>query len=297
WVVGSGFVVRSDGLILTNEHVVHGASRIRVVLPGGRSYRARLRASDVRGDLAVLQIEAHDLPVAVLGDASKLHQGQWALALGNPYGLGGDGQAAMSVGIISAVNRSLPGLGGPEDRYYVGMIQTTAQISPGHSGGPLLNLDGEVIGINTAISSRGRGSEHLGFALPISPAVRARIERLLRGEPVVYGYLGVWATTVPSRGDLRGLGHGAAVWKVEPDSPADQAGLQPGDVILRLNDVDVRDADHLVQLVGQSTPSETVGLEVLRGRRRIHLRAAIAQRRRSAARRRGGAWQGATVAD
>jgi serine protease Do len=256
--VGSGIVIDSGGLILTNEHVVHGAepANIVCVLSSGEQYTVRWINADPRSDLAVLRINAKNLPPARLGDIKNVKQGHFAIVLGNPYGSAtdSDGSPAMSFGIVSALGRQLtPQLDPTDNRYYGNLIQTDARINPGNSGGPLLNINGEVIGINTAVSTRGGGSQGIGFAIPIDQRVKDIIQSLRRGEAIEYGFLGV---RLQGPGSSRGPrlvpanGSGAAVIDVLPDSPAARANLQPGDLITRFGDETVDHSDELIRLVG-----------------------------------------------
>jgi len=282
WGAGSGVIIRSDGLILTNEHVIAGAREITVVLPGGQRYPARVRATYRRGDLAVIEIDADDLPPATLGDADWLRRGQWAMALGNPYGLSMDGQATVSIGVVGAVQRSLPELGRLHERSYDNMIQTTAHMNLGHSGGPLVDMYGRVVGINTAIFSRTGLSEGVGFAIPMSRPVKAVVSRLLAGESIEDGYLGVWASAVPPR-DARILqlppDQGVRIWRIERDSPAEHAGLRSGDIILTYHGTPVQSGEHLSRLVCQTAPGMVVNLETFRDRRRVGVQVEICPHR------------------
>lgn len=282
WGAGSGVVVRADGLILTNEHVIHDAQQITVVLPGGIQYPARVKASDRRNDLAIIKIDADGLPVARLGDAATLRVGQWVVALGNPYGLGLDGQPSVSVGVVSALGRSLPTLSVTQGRSYTNMIQTTADINPGHSGGPLVDIEGRVVGLNTAVFTRTGLSEGVGFAIPINQRTKSLVARLTAGDQPACGYLGIWATAVtPNQARLTGLppGGGVRVWRVESDSPAHRAGLRAGDIILRFNQAAVGNGEQLSRLVYQAIPGSSVALETLRADCRQSLHVNVGRRR------------------
>ena len=282
WGAGSGFIIRSDGLILTNEHVIAGAREITVVLPGGQHHPARVRATYRRGDLAVIAIDPDGLPPATLGDADWVRRGQWTMALGNPYGLSMDGQATVSIGVVGAVQRSLPELGRLHGRCYDNMIQTTADMNLGHSGGPLVDMYGRVVGINTAIFSRTGLSESVGFAIPMSRPIKAVVSRLLAGESIEDGYLGVWASAVPPR-DAKMLqlppDQGVRIWRVEHDSPAEHAGLRSGDIILTYHGTPVESGEHLARLVCQTAPGMVVNLETLRDRRRVRVQVEICPHR------------------
>ncbi len=251
---GSGVVIREDGMILTNDHVVRGAERITVVLHDGSSHEVTDVRSDPRSDLAIVQIEADGLQPARLGDLSEVRQGHWAFTLGNPFGLAADGGVVMSHGIVSAIGRKLQ-LDPGDARYYGNLIQTSAAVNPGNSGGPLVNIDGEVIGITTAISTRTGANEGVGFAIPMEARTKGIINKLLRGEPVEYGYLGV-ITATPPQATLRTLtgapARGATIERVEPNTPAQRVGLSSGDLICEFDGVVVEDADHLARLVGSA---------------------------------------------
>jgi len=179
--LGSGFIIHQQGYILTNQHVIQDADRITVTLPDGRRFDAEVKASDIRSDLAIIKIDARDLPGVKLGDSDQVKIGQWAIAIGNPYGFAvGSAEPTITAGIISALNRSLPQQR-HEKRSYVDLIQTDAAINPGNSGGPLVNLKGEVIGINVAIFSPSGGNIGIGFAIPINKANEV-LARLIAGE-------------------------------------------------------------------------------------------------------------------
>jgi len=275
--VGTGIIIRSDGLILTNEHVIHRADpeNITCTLAGGEVYAVRSITSDPRSDLAVLRIDARDLEVVKLGDAGTVQQGHFAIVMGNPFGsaTGARGKPAMSFGIISALGRPLTRQLDPHgDRYYGNLIQTDARINPGNSGGPLLNIKGEVIGIATAISTRSGGSDGVGFAIAMDRRIKGIIAQLARGEEVEYGFLGV-QLNFPSPEDRRLAGtpdsRGALVSGVHPDTPAHAAGLQPGDIIAEFDGQPVTDYDHLIRLVGAARVGTEVPLVLYRRRERM----------------------------
>ena len=229
--LGSGFIVRDDGAILTNAHVVAGATRISVALRDGKSYPARLIGLDETNDLAVLKIDARNLPVAPLGSSSNLMIGEWAIAIGNPYGfILANTEPSVTVGVVSGTGRNLAaqseGAG-----VYVDMIQTDASINPGNSGGPLVNAAGEVIGVNSSIFSPSGGSVGIGFAIPINRARRVAEDLLAHGR-VRRPWVGIQPQL--SRSSLAsGSNGGVVVSSVVPGSPADKAGIRSGDVILR----------------------------------------------------------------
>lgn len=267
-VNGSGVVIQADGKILTNEHVVQGARSIEVIFFDGRKAPGRVVASDPRSDMAIVQATASGLTPIPLCDWSRVARGQWAVALGNPFGLAADGQSSASVGIIANLDRRLPGLGEADDRLYTDMIQTSAAINPGNSGGALLNLNGELIGLVTAMHAHGVADEGIGFAIPLSPVRRQIVERLARGESIEYGYLGLSVRSGGSelrRAATADAAGGVWVERIEPGGPAAQADLREGDRILRYASVDVRDAGHMAALVGHTPVGTRVTLDIQRG--------------------------------
>ena len=271
--LGSGVLVRQDGdtvYVLTNNHVVGDADEISVALHDGRQFKAQLVGSDPRTDLALVSFESQEeVPLADLGDSSDLEVGDWVLAVGNPYGF----EATVTAGIVSALGRRAQGAA-PVARF-TDYIQTDAAINPGNSGGALLNIDGEVVGINTWIASQSGGSVGLGFAVPVSIARRAVNDFIEKGR-VVYGWLGVIVgtpdpDTYPElRSDMRlGERTGAFVLNVVQDSPAVQAGLLPGDLITRMDGEDLADQNELTTMIGNLEPGTGVRFQVVRyGRER-----------------------------
>lgn len=222
---GSGFLVRADGYVITNDHVIVGAEQIRVSLADGRDFPAELVGSDPMVDVAVLKIEGADLPVATLGTSEGLLIGEWALAVGNPLAnFMADAEPTVTAGVISAVNRSLVP-GSNDEAFYLGMIQTDASVNPGNSGGPLVNALGEVIGVNSSIFSRGGGSEGLGFAIPIDRALRVAEDLITSGE-IRRAWLGV--DVEASEQDVWGRTSGVVVSRVAEGSPAERAGVSVG---------------------------------------------------------------------
>ena len=261
-VNGSGVVLQADGLILTNEHVVQSASSIEVVLSNGTRCAATRVGADRRSDLAVLHIARTDLTAARFCDWAGVHRGQWVVALGNPYGIGGDGQACVSVGTLANLGRHLPGLGAADDRLYTNMIQTTAAIHPGNSGGPLFNLRGEVVGIVTAVYTRTVDDAGLGFAIALTPDKTALIERLARGEQIDYGYLGL---AVRDTTDMQSADqHGALVTAIEPNGPAAAAGVQAADLITMFGRAPIASASDLAERIGATPAGQQVALTLWR---------------------------------
>jgi Do/DeqQ family serine protease len=260
--LGSGFIISADGHILTNEHVVRGGEQVTVKLSDQRTFAARIIGIDPRTDVAVLKIDAPEaLPMVVLGDSDALDVGQWALAIGNPFGL----DRTLTVGIISATGRANLGIEDYED-----FIQTDASINPGNSGGPLLNIYGEVVGINTAIVAAGQG---IGFAIPINLA-RLIAQQLIETGQVTRGWLGVSIQPLtPELAESFGLDklNGALINQVLPGSPAEKAGVQRGDILMSLDGREVRGVRELQLMVASTPVGKTVQLEVVRGGKRLQL--------------------------
>jgi serine protease Do len=257
--LGSGFVIDAQGHVVTNAHVIDGADVVKVKLADDREYRAKVVGKDTRLDVAVLSLESppRDLPVAALGASDPLRVGEYVVAIGNPFGLGD----TVTMGIVSAKGRTIGA--GPYDDF----IQTDASINPGNSGGPLFNLRGQVVGINTAINPQGKG---IGFAIPID-AVRDVLPQLLASGKVARGRLGVVIQGMDE--DLaRALGmdraRGALVESVEPGSPAEKAGVRPGDVIVALDGQDVPRSEDLPRMVARHPPGTAVKVTLLRDRQR-----------------------------
>ncbi len=270
--LGSGVIIDKGGYILTNEHVIDRADKIKVKLSDGREFRAKVVGKDVRSDLAVIKINAHNLPVAELGDSDALKTGQWVEAIGNPFGFAIESpQPTVTVGVISALDRDLPGLGAREGRNYSGMIQTDAAINPGNSGGPLVDMEGKVIGINTAIITTSGGYQGIGFAIPINKA-KSILRRLIKGEKIAYGWLGVSIQNLNQNlQEYFGLKEreGVIVVKVFESSPAAKAGIKEGDVILEFNHKKIKRVSQLVNIVGDMPPGSKAEVVVLRkGQRR-----------------------------
>jgi serine protease Do len=262
--IGSGFLTRADGVIITNAHVVAGATRISVALRDGTTFPAKLVGADELNDIAVLKIEATGLPVAPLGASGDLLVGEWAIAIGNPFGfLLGNTEPSVTTGVISAVGRNLIGRaeGGGA---YLDMIQTDASINPGNSGGPLVNALGEVIGVNSSIYSPSGGSIGLGFAIPINRARRIADDLLAHGT-VRRPWIGI-KLQLPRGGDPRALLQaGATVATVVPNSPAARAGIAPGDQILSAGGRGIRNPFDWEALLLELRVGEAVPMVVRRG--------------------------------
>jgi serine protease Do len=265
--LGSGFIVRADGVILTNAHVVRDATHVTVTLADHHEYRAKVLGIDTATDVAVLKIDANNLPVVHLGNANQLEVGDYVLAIGAPYGL----EESATAGIVSAKGRSLP------DNSYVPFIQTDVAVNPGNSGGPLFDEHGYVIGINSQIYSNTGGFEGVSFAIPINVAVHDE-QQILKTGKVEHALLGV--TVQPVNAALAGSfklasPQGALVSKVEPNSAASRAGIEPGDVILKFDGQPVSDSGSLSALVGMSEPGKSVALDVWRGGKPLTLNATL----------------------
>lgn len=230
--LGSGFIVRGDGVIVTNAHVVANAQKISVMMRDGTVYPARVLGTDETNDIAVLRIDAKGLPVATLGNSSAVLIGEWAIAIGNPYGFVlGNPEPTVTAGVISGVGRNLLARGEGSGAY-LDMIQTDASINPGNSGGPLVNADGEVIGVNSSIYTPSGGSVGIGFAIPINRVERV-VEDLIAHHTVRRPWVGVRLRYPRSDNVREAIASGAVVANVTPGSPAARAGIQPGDVILQ----------------------------------------------------------------
>ena len=274
--LGTGFILRADGVIVTNAHVVAGATYISVMLRDGTTYPARMIGTDETNDLAVIRVEAAGLPVAPLGDSDNLLVGEWAIAIGNPYGfMLGNSEPSVTAGVISGVGRNLVARGEGPSAYF-DMIQTDASINPGNSGGPLVSADGEVIGVNSSIySTSGGGSIGLGFAIPINRARRVADDLLTHGR-VRRPWIGVQLEAPRTQNPRDLIARGALIAAVSPGSPAQRAGIRPGDLILRSRTRAIRnrfdwDAALLDLRVGEQVP-----LVVRRGGAEVPLTVTIA---------------------
>jgi len=253
--VGSGFILTADGYVMTNAHVVEGADEVIVTLTDKREFKAKIVGSDKRTDVAVVKIDAQDLPAVKIGDVERVKVGEWVMAIGSPFGL----ENTVTAGIVSAKQR--------DTGDYLPAIQTDVAINPGNSGGPLLNLRGEVIGINSQIYSRSGGFMGISFAIPIDEAVRVS-EQLRANGRVTRGRIGVQIGPVPKDvAESLGLdsrGGGALVSAVEPDSPAAKAGLEPGDIITHFDGRAIERVGDLPRLVGGTKPGTRSTVTVFR---------------------------------
>lgn len=264
---GSGFIIDGTGVILTNAHVVAQADKVVVTLKDGREFEGKVQGADKVTDLAVVKIEARELPVAPLGDSSQVQVGDWAIAVGNPLGL----DNTVTLGIISTLQRSSGQVGIPDKR--LDFIQTDAAINPGNSGGPLLNQQGEVIGINTAIRPDAMG---IGFAIPVNKAKEISTQLLTNGK-VSHPYIGIRMVTLtpelakqnnndPNSPLMLPEINGVLVMQVLPDTPAATAGIRRGDVVVEIDGKTITSADQLQRLVENSGVNQALQLKVRRGR-------------------------------
>lgn len=263
---GSGFIIDRSGVILTNSHVVNGADKVTVTLKDGRIFEGKVRGADEVTDLAVVKIDGSSLPIASLGNSDQIQVGDWAIAVGNPLGL----DNTVTLGIISTLKRSSAQVGIPDKR--LDFIQTDAAINPGNSGGPLVNDQGEVIGINTAIRADAMG---IGFAIPINKA-KAIKDQLAKGERIVHPYLGVQMTMLtpelarqnnsdPNSAFMVPEVNGVVVVRVLPNTPAAKAGLRRGDVITQIDEQAITTAEQLQTIVENSRLGQTLQVKVQRG--------------------------------
>jgi serine protease Do len=270
--MGSGFIISDDGYVLTNNHVVDSADEVNVRLFDKRELKAEVVGVDPLSDLALLKIDATGLPTLRLAKNDSLKVGQWVVAIGSPFGL----DYSASAGIVSAMGRSIHA----NDSQYVPFIQTDVAINPGNSGGPLFNLKGEVVGINSQIYSRSGGSNGLSFSIPADVAAEV-VAQLMDDGRVERGWLGVAISDV-SRDVAISFGLskpiGALVNDVEPDSPAEAAGLKPSDIIIAFQDEPVADSGVLPQLVGRMAPGTKVDVTVMRGGKKQTLQVTLGER-------------------
>jgi serine protease DegS len=269
--LGSGVLISRQGYLLTNNHVIDGADEIQVLLADGRSTRATVVGTDADTDVAVLHIEADDLPAIIIGDSQNLRVGDVTLAIGNPFGVG----QTVTFGIISATGRDRLGINAYEE-----FIQTDAAINPGNSGGALINARGELIGINSAIYSRSGGSQGIGFAIPISLAKGIMTQIIEQGH-VVRGWLGIEAQDLTPQLaeslDISGV-QGVLIAGVLRDGPADNAGIEPGDVITSVNGVEMTDAREAMKAISSQRPDTLIELAGIRQGQSFDLKARVIQR-------------------
>jgi len=253
---GSGVIFSKEGYILTNEHVIHEAREINVVLPDGKEFKGKLIGSDPSVDLAVVKVTAKNLPLAKLGNSDKLRPGEFCIAIGNPFGL----QNTLTFGVISAMGRDI---GAAPEEILENLIQTQAPINPGNSGGPLINLEGEVIGINTAIIPYAQG---IGFAIPINTA-KEIIDELISYGRVIRPWLGIYSLCVTPQVKERfnlSVDSGCYIVEVVPQSPAEKGGIKEGDVIVKVNDQDIKTINDFKQIIKTKKVGEEITLLILR---------------------------------
>ncbi|MFH1458285.1 MAG: Do family serine endopeptidase [Candidatus Omnitrophota bacterium] len=278
--LGSGVIIDTQGYVLTNEHVISDADKITVTLPDGRDFKGEVKGTDPRSDLAVIKINARNLPVAPLGDSDSLKIGQWVVAIGNPFGFAMQSpEPTVTVGVISALHRSLGSMLS-RDRDYNDLIQTDAAINPGNSGGPLVNLKGEIVGINVAIFSTSGGYQGVGFAIPVNSARRI-ISRLIEGKKIMYGWLGVQVQnlTQDMAQHLRLADkNGTLVARVFRDSPAKAAGIKEGDVIKIFDNQPVANVKELITRVSKTEVGRRVKVVVVRDKKERNLTVKISAR-------------------
>ena len=273
--LGSGVLVKADGLIVTNAHVVKGADEIRVVLHDRREFDAKLVTQDDRYDLALLKIEdsAEKFPTVELRDSDSVEVGDVVLAIGNPFGVG----QTVTHGIVSAVARTQVGVSD-----YQFFIQTDASINPGNSGGPLVDMNGKIVGINTAIFSRSGGSQGIGFAIP-SNLARQVMEQIIENGTVIRGWVGIGVKDLTEElADTLRLPKvaGALITEVVTASPADQAGIKPGDVLIAVEGKPVTDYQSTLNSISALQPGKTAMLKIVRERREIEMKVSVGKRPR-----------------
>ncbi|TAN61134.1 Do family serine endopeptidase [bacterium] len=277
--LGSGVLIAQDGFILTNEHVVNNADKITVTLSDGREFKAEVKGTDKRSDLAVIKINGHNFPFVALGDSDSLKIGQWVVAIGNPFGFAlQNPEPTVTAGVISALHRSLGRVA--QDRDYGDLIQTDAAINPGNSGGPLVNLRGEVVGINVAIFSTSGGYQGIGFAVPSNLAKRI-VSRLIEGKKIVYGWLGVTVQNLDEN-LTRYFGldkeNGVLVSQVIAEGPAKKAGIKEGDVIMKFDGAQISNVNGLLKAVGNAEAGKKARLELIRDKNPLTLEVEVGAR-------------------
>ncbi len=286
--LGSGYIISSDGYILTNHHVAGNASKIVVTLSGGEKYDAEIIGSDMASDVALLKIDAKNLPFLTLGNSDNVLVGEWSIAFGNPFGLfDKNAKPTVTVGVVSNIGVNFVQEDNPNFRVYKGMIQTDAAISSGNSGGPLVNSLGEVIGMNTVIfstaqSNQGAGSIGIGFAIPIN-RVKNIVDKLKKDKKIDRDfYVGMDVREIDEeiakylKTDKK---DGVVVFSVERNSAADQAGIEPGDIILAVNGEHVVKPDDFWVEIGDGTTGEKMKIDVLRGDEKLSKTLELKQRK------------------
>lgn len=269
--LGSGVIVNKNGLILTNQHVIESADEIQVVLENGRTVKARVVGSDTDTDLAVLKIDVENLPAITFADAEKNKVGDVVLAIGNPFGVG----QTVTQGIISALGRNHLGISTFES-----FIQTDASINPGNSGGALIDADGNLVGINSAIYSRNGGSMGIGFAIPVS-IVKQVMEQIIRQGSVTRGWIGIEAQDMTAELAVSfklKSAQGSLIAGIIKNSPAERAGLKAGDVLLEINGLQVIDSTNMLGLISELKPNKKAILKIARNQKEINVPVMIGRR-------------------
>lgn len=272
--LGSGFIISQNGYILTNNHVVQKADKVMVKLHDGREFKAKIVGTDPNTDVAIVKIDADNLPVLPLGDSDKLEVGEWVMAIGNPFGL----SYTLTVGVVSAKGRSNVGITDYED-----FIQTDAAINPGNSGGPLINIRGEAVGINTAIFTRSGGYMGIGFAIPINMVKSIEKQLIEKGE-VTRGYLGVVIQNLtPELKESFGLeeNKGVLISDVIEGSPAEKAGLKRGDVVIQFNGKEVKEISEFRNMVALTPPGTKAKIVVKRNGKRMEFEVVLGDLRKA----------------
>jgi len=286
--LGTGVIIDAEGYILTNEHVISSAEKITVTLPDGRSFKATVKGTDPRSDLAIIKIDAKNLPFAQLGNSDLAQTGEWVVAIGNPFGFAvNNPKPTVTVGVISAIHRQLPGMFGQRgaERNYLDLIQTDAAINPGNSGGPLCNLDGKIIGINVAIVSTTGGYQGVGFAIPSNIANNI-IGDLIKGKKIVYGWFGVSVQELTE--DLTkyfGLPEkdGVIVSGLVKDGPGQKAGIKEGDIIVSIDNEKTKTVRDVLRIVGAKKPGDKVDVTVIRNKKGMIIPVVVGERPSGAA--------------
>ncbi len=272
--LGSGFIISHNGYILTNNHVVQKADKVTVRLHDGREFKAKIVGTDPNTDVALIKIDADNLPVLPLGDSDKLEVGEWVMAIGNPFGL----SYTLTVGVVSAKGRSNVGITDYED-----FIQTDAAINPGNSGGPLINIRGEAVGINTAIFTRSGGYMGIGFAIPINMVKTIERQLIEKGE-VTRGYLGVMIQNLtPDLKESFGIkeNEGVLISDVIEGSPAEKAGLKRGDIVIQFNGKKVKEVSEFRNMVALTPPGTKAKIVVKRDGKRLEFRVVLGNLRKA----------------
>ncbi|WDE98307.1 DegQ family serine endoprotease [Lentisphaera profundi] len=266
---GSGFIISKDGYVLTNNHVIGEADHIKVMLNDGREFEAKVIGKDPKSDVAVVKVDAKDLPVIELGDSDKLEIGEWVMAIGNPFGL----SHTVTAGIVSAKGRNSVGI-----TDYENFIQTDAAINPGNSGGPLVDLDSKVIGINTAIFSRSGGYMGIGFAIPIN-MVKKITEQLIANGAVTRGFIGIYMQELTAElAESFDVKAGILISQVSPDSPAEKAGLLSGDVIVKLKGKAIVNLAAFRNAIAMEKPGDKIALVIIREDKQKSVRITVGSR-------------------